>query len=513
LGKEYNFAFARDITERKKAERTLRRERDRAQQYLDTAGVLIDALDTEGNITLINKKGCEVLGYNNETELLGKNWIDTFRSEEDREMVKELYKAVMTGEMDLVEEYEDSLITKNGEKRYISWHHSLIRDDMGTITGILSSGNDITNQLQANKALRESEQKFRVLAESALVGMAIIQDYQLKYINDAMITIVGHPREEVLKWTSKEFLETIHPKDLSIVQNQLQLKQTGMKEEVIPQYHFRLITATEEIRCVNNFSSTVIYEGKPANLVTLIDITEQKQREEENLRLLAELKKTNMELRDFVSIASHDLKAPLRGIRNLAEILVTDHADKIDEEGKNILNLLINRVTRMYGLIEGILAYSRIGRISEEFIEVNLNELLLEVIDLLAPPENIKIEFVSELPTIWAQKTCILQIFQNLLDNAIKFNDKPEGNIQINFEDKGEDWEFSVNDNGSGIEARYFEKIFQIFQTLPTRDEQENIGIGLTIVQRIIEMYGGTIWVDSTVGSGSTFSFTLPKSV
>ncbi|MHA2371196.1 MAG: PAS domain S-box protein, partial [Candidatus Hodarchaeales archaeon] len=143
-----------DITDSRLAEKALRRERDRMQQYLDTAGVNIDVLDAQGNIVLINKKGCEVLGYDNETELLGKNWIDTFRAEKDREGVKRAYRALMAGELDLITHYESSIIAKNGEERLISWHHRLLTDESGAITGILSSGTDITE-----KKRKEEENK------------------------------------------------------------------------------------------------------------------------------------------------------------------------------------------------------------------------------------------------------------------------------------------------------------------------------------------------------------------
>ncbi|MHA2497890.1 MAG: PAS domain-containing protein, partial [Candidatus Hodarchaeales archaeon] len=159
-----------DITGSKLAEDALRRERDRMQQYLDTVGVLLDVLDTQGNIVLINKKGCEVLGYDNEAELLGKNWIDTCREEEDREGVKLAYNALMTGELDLLTHYESPIITKDGEKRLISWHHSLLTDETGAISGILSSGTDITEEKAKEdeniRLLRQLEQTNRELAKA-----------------------------------------------------------------------------------------------------------------------------------------------------------------------------------------------------------------------------------------------------------------------------------------------------------------------------------------------------------
>jgi signal transduction histidine kinase len=165
----------------------------------------------------------------------------------------------------------------------------------------------------------------------------------------------------------------------------------------------------------------------------------------------------------------------------------------------------------MHNLIDGILQYSRIGRVEEEKAAVNLNELVTEVIDLIAPPENIAITIENELPTIECEQTRIMQVFQNLLSNAVKYMDKPKGQIKVGCVEVDGFWEFYVADNGPGIEEKYFEKIFQLFQTLEPHDECESTGIGLTIVKKIVEMYDGKIWVRSKIGEGSTFFFTLPK--
>ncbi|MBT4511658.1 MAG: GHKL domain-containing protein [Chloroflexi bacterium] len=171
----------------------------------------------------------------------------------------------------------------------------------------------------------------------------------------------------------------------------------------------------------------------------------------------------------------------------------------------------MNRTRRMDNLIDGILQYSRLGRSKEEAEEVNLDTLVSQVIDAIDPPENIEIQVATELPTIVCEKIRIQQVFQNLLSNAVKYMDKPQGLIAISCADIDGYWKFGVTDNGPGIEEKYYDKIFQIFQTLKPRDETESTGIGLSIVKRIIEMHGGEVWVESKVGEGSTFSFSIPK--
>ncbi|MDD5300140.1 MAG: CHASE3 domain-containing protein [Gallionella sp.] len=241
------------------------------------------------------------------------------------------------------------------------------------------------------------------------------------------------------------------------------------------------------------------------------EMAERKQAEEQRALLVHELESANEELRNFGYVVSHDLKAPLRAIGSLADWISTDYADKFDDEGKEHMRLLIGRVRRMDGLIDGILQYSRVGRVKETIVAVDINQLVREVIDLLAPPKNITISIGNSLPTIMTEPTRIQQVFQNLLSNAIKYMDKPDGEIRIACVAEGRQWKFSIADNGPGIDQQHFEKIFQLFQTLAPRDRVESTGVGLALVKKIVEMYGGRIWLESTLGRGSTFFFTLPQ--
>jgi PAS domain S-box-containing protein len=201
------------------------------------------------------------------------------------------------------------------------------------------------------------------------------------------------------------------------------------------------------------------------------DVTERKLAEKRQQQLMSEIENVNRELKDFAYIVSHDLKAPLRSIGSLANWIAADYADKFDEDGREQLSLIALRVKRMHALIDGILQYSRIGRIHEEKVEIDLNDLLKEVVDLLAPPEHIQVSIENKLPVILSERTRIKQIFQNLISNAIKYMDKHQGKIKIGCSDEKGHWRFSVSDNGPGIEEKYFSKIFQLFQTLKPIDE------------------------------------------
>ncbi len=252
------------------------------------------------------------------------------------------------------------------------------------------------------------------------------------------------------------------------------------------------------------------------------DIAERTQAEEKIRKLNAELEHrvvertakleaANKELQSFAYVISHDLKAPLRGISRLVQWLEEDYAPHFDEKGKEMADLLVGRAKRMDALIDGILEYSRIGRVMGEHMTIDLNRLLSDVLDWLEPPPTVRIEMTPNFPTVVGDKIRIQQVFANLIGNAIKFMDKPQGIINIDYEDAGLNWRFCVRDNGPGIDPKYHEKIFQIFQVLVPRDAFESTGIGLSIVKKIVESYGGTIGVESTPEQGSTFWFTVPK--
>jgi signal transduction histidine kinase len=165
----------------------------------------------------------------------------------------------------------------------------------------------------------------------------------------------------------------------------------------------------------------------------------------------------------------------------------------------------------MQNLIEGVLQYSRIGRITEDKVQIDLNQLVPEIIEALVPPANIHITIENQLPVITSERTRIRQVFENLLSNAARFMDKPEGFIKVGCTEENGFWKFSISDNGPGIAEQQFERIFKLFQTLQAKDQFESTGVGLTIAKKIVELYGGKIWLTSKVGEGATFYFTLPN--
>jgi PAS domain S-box-containing protein len=380
-------------------------------------------------------------------------------------------------------------------------------------TAELTTANEqLTQEIDIRKKveeqLRRAEENYRTQFEGALdaIFVADAETGILVDCNPAATRLVGRKKAELIG----QHQRILHPPGEIEGEFSKTFKEhlEGKQGQTI---ETKVITKTREIRDVAIKASLIEVGGKKLLQGIFRDITENKKAERRQTELLQQLEKVNQELKDFAYVVSHDLKAPLRGIKNLADWISTDYADKLDDNGKEQMNLLASRVDRMRDLIDGILQYSRVGRIEEEKVVVNLNELVPEIIDMIAPPENITITVENELPAIECGQTRIMQVFQNLLSNAVKYMDKPQGWIKIGCIEENGFWEFSIADNGPGIEEKYFEKIFQLFQTLAPRDESESTGIGLTIIKKIIEMYGGKIWLQSAVGEGTTFFFTLPK--
>ncbi len=248
------------------------------------------------------------------------------------------------------------------------------------------------------------------------------------------------------------------------------------------------------------------------------DVTERKRTEQQLAdsaahlqRYAVDLWRTNQELDQFAYVASHDLKAPLRAIANLSKWIEEDLGDGLDAGIRKQMDLLRGRVHRMEALIEGILQYSRIGRVNVDTEPVDTGALLGEVLDSLTPPPGFTIRIDPDMPTLEASRIELQQVFANLIGNAVKYHHRPDGNVRVSAGDAGDFWEFVVADDGPGIAPEYHEKIFAIFQTLEARDKVESTGIGLTIVKKIIEGRGGAITVESQPGEGAAFRFTWPK--
>ncbi|MDJ0734341.1 MAG: PAS domain S-box protein [Nostocaceae cyanobacterium] len=383
---------------------------------------------------------------------------------------------------------------------------------------------DITESKRIQTALAESENLYRSVVNSVQeVIFQIDKSGCWNFISAAWTEITGFTIAESLHqpFTNLMYAQEDQQRSSKLFQSLI----TGKEESY--QLEFRILRKDGDFRWLEMCAQ--LQHNTSGELMgcwgTLNDVTERKQteavlearaKELTNLNAILlnttqQLEKRNAELDQFAYVTSHDLKAPLRAIANLSEWIEEDIADVLTEDTKRQMDLLRGRVHRMEGLINGLLQYSRAGRIQGKLETIAVSELLTEIIDSVAPPAEFKVEIEGEMPTFATEYLPLQQVFSNLITNAIKHHHRSDGKVNISVQDQGNYYEFIVADDGPGIEPQYHDKVFEIFQTLQARDKNENTGIGLAIVKKIIENQGGTIKLESQIGEGTTFRFTWMK--
>ncbi len=365
---------------------------------------------------------------------------------------------------------------------------------------------DITDKVNTENALRESEKRFRLTFENVGAGIAIVAlDGTILQANDAFQRLLAYSEQELSKMTFAEFT---HPDDITRDVNLYRELQTGK----IPHYNMekRYIRKDGQLIWANLSVSLARDEdtNQPLYAVSIVqDISIRKKAIEEQI-------KAGKQLENFAYVTSHDLQEPIRTIHSFTTLLKEKcSGDKLDAEAEQYLTFITDASSRMQELIKALLDYSRIGK-NENKEEVDFNELVSTVIqdmNTLISETDTQIK-VHNLPTLNVFSTEMRLLFQNLISNAIKFrktDEKPQ--IEINVTVKNENWLFSVSDNGIGIEDKYHEKIFQVFQRLHTRSAYEGTGIGLAHCKKIVDIHRGEIWLESKPGEGSSFYFTIPN--
>lgn len=402
---------------------------------------------------------------------------------------------------------EARIVRPGGEVRHVAMHLEVVLD-RGRVVRLIGVTQDVTERVKVMSALQESERRFQIVAAAT---RDILWDWDIRknkvWFSDSLQTLGHSDAEHTVEW----WAERLHPDDADEVVKSLQVALADDTSTWSAEYRFQRADGTYA-HVLDRAGIVRDASGVPARMIgSMQDISARKEAERQREELVGKLEDANKALADFAYVVSHDLKAPLRGIGSLADWIARDQRDRLDDEGKEQIDLLRGRVKRMNDMIEGILRYSRVGRTQAERTTVDVRELIDETVDLLAPPPSVAVKLVGDFPTIRAARTLLAQVFQNLIGNAIKFCDKEEGAVLVSCTPREDDWLFEIMDNGPGIEERHFERIFQLFQTLSPKPRGDSTGVGLSIVKKIVESEGGRIWVDSRVGEGSRFSFTIPK--
>lgn len=521
-----------DITARKQTETALQESEMRYRLLADNANDLI-ATSTPGGIYLYVSPACtNLLGYEPQ-DMQGHSLYDFFHPEDAIALQK---TQAVIGKFP--ENYTHSYRARHADGSYI-WletTNKLINNPQETnLDIVLSISRNITERKQAEaeiarlnaqleQRVEASENKYMSVVNS--VQEVIFQtDNQgnWTFLNPAWTTITGFTVAESIGNSWLDYLKTEGYKENA--QECFLALQSGEIDFYQEEFRFKTKEGKLcwlEIYLEANFNQKGEVIGTYG---TLYDVTERKEAQETlqkradelasmNTVLLAtanQLEKRNQELDQFAYVTSHDLKAPLRAIANLSEWIEEDLEDKLDEDTRQQMNLLRGRVHRMENLINGLLQYSRVGRIKREAQPVDVGRLITEILDSLSIPPDFTIEVRGEMPILVTEELPLQQVFTNLISNAIKHHNRADGRVVISVEEQENCYRFSVADDGVGIEPEYHEKVFGIFQTLEARDTKENTGIGLSIVKKIVESQRGEIALESQRGEGATFWFTWQK--
>ncbi|MGF1591125.1 MAG: PAS domain S-box protein [Pleurocapsa sp.] len=530
-----------NISDRKQAEIELDRDKQFLQALLDNLSDGIVSCDQNGIITLFNRATRKFHGLP-ESAIPASQWAehyDLYLPDGQTRMSAEnipLFRA-LTGE--LVRDVEMKIIPKQGKPRILLANGNPIIDGQGEKIGAIVAMRDITERKEAEAELERERIFIKTLLNNLSDGIvACDQNGNLILFNQAIVKFHGLPQPGIPadQWAEHYNLYDAEGKHL-LQQEDIPLWRALSGESFI-NAELMVIPHQGKARTLITNGSPII-DGKGVKLgavVAIQDVTERKKAEQEvaklnrelearvkqrtaqleqlNMMLLTtarQLEQRNQELDQFAYVTSHDLKAPLRAIANLSEWIEEDLADKMDKDTKYNMNLLRGRVHRLENLINALLTYSRVGRLESNVEEVSVRKMLADIIDLLDIPEHFQIEIKGEMPTFITDAVPLQQVFNNLISNAIKHSNSLAGKITISVIERANHYEFSVADNGKGIDPKYHNRIFTIFQTLESRDTKENTGIGLAIVKKAVTNQGGQIAIESKLGEGATFRFTWPK--
>lgn len=361
-------------------------------------------------------------------------------------------------------------------------------------------------------ALKESEERFRQVVESTPNAIVVVNKQgNIEMVNTQTETLFGYSRDELMG----QPVEILVPK-------RVRARHVEYRQDYVDNPQARPMGQGRDLYGVRKDGSEVPVEIGLSPMKTaegllilgvIVDITERKQTAQALAQHAEELRRSNAELEQFAYVASHDLQEPLRMVGSYLQLLQRRYQNQLDADADEFIAYAVDGANRMKNLINDLLAYSRVGTRGKPFQPTNFNNALNNVLNnlKLAIEENNAVITHNSLPTLMADEVQMQQLFQNLISNALKFRQEKPPKIHINAEQKNGEWLFSVSDNGIGIEPQYLERIFVIFQRLHNTSRYPGTGIGLAVCKKIIERHGGSIWVESEAGQGSTFYFTIPQ--
>ena len=501
---EYVIGIARDITERKNAEREIRKEKEKLQMYLDIAEVGFLVINKDETVGLVNPKLAEILGCSQE-EILGKNWFDNFVSKKDRKGLRKIFWKIMGSKIKGSEYNENIVVKSNGEEKIIAWHNTKMETEDGNIIGILSSAVDITDRKKAERFLKKQEEKYRLITENSkdLIAMTTFDRHvTYTYVSPSHKKILGYSPEELMGASG---LALVHPEDRKQIIKRLTKYMIGKAKN--------FISADQE-----NPSEQVEYRFKRKSggwvdieaVATLVggkilfvsrDISERKKMQE----VLIESEKL-ASIGALVAEITHEINNPLQIMTGRAQLGLMD---KIEDKGlEEDLRIILEEGMKTKDIIERLLKFSKTSK--GKIKAANINEVILEIIKLVSPQYALadikfKKSFTPVLPGIEIDERQIQEVLLNLMNNAAQ--SMLEGGVIFVATSKEDDnIKIDITDTGKGIPEENIRRLFEPFFTT----KEKGTGLGLSVCYGIVKAHGGEVKFNSKVNKGTTVTVLLP---
>jgi PAS domain S-box-containing protein len=496
--------IVRDITSDKESEDLLLESENRLASLITNldSGILLE--DEHRKIVITNPKFCEIFNINLTPEQLKGEDYSNAKSDSKHLFKKpEKFLARIANILELKNQVVgDELVMIDGT--------ILERDYLPIFTGKEYKGHlwsyrDVTLQKQYSKSLESQRQKYsNIIANMNLGLIEVDNNDKILMVNQSFSKMSGYSKQELIGKKGHEIF--LSEKEQKLLKDEIQKRKIGRSNS----FELKIKNKKGELKhwLISGAPNYNIQGEVTGSIGIHLDITEFKKLELQKEKILKELEKSNDELQEYAHVVSHDLKSPLRSIDALISWIKADNTDKLDAATLDNIALIEGTLEIMEKLISSVLEYSSAG-INNKEEQVDLNETVAKLKRALFIPDNICINILNKLPVVRGDKTKFQQLFQNILSNAIKFCDKEVGLVEIDYMDNNTFHQFSIKDNGIGIEKKHHNKIFQIFHSLHTRED--STGVGLSIVRKIIELYEGDIWLESKPNKGSTFYFTIKK--
>ncbi|CAA7620883.1 Signal transduction histidine kinase involved in nitrogen fixation and metabolism regulation [Candidatus Terasakiella magnetica] len=498
------------ISERRMAERlriqaVLAAAEARFRNLSERSPIGMFLVDPPGFCSYVNQRWLTMTGRTRE-QILGRKWCGVIHAG-DQYRIRQMWNEVIAARQEFCAEIR--IVTADGQIRWVRVHVSAAATDGDDL--LVGTFEDITESKGIETRLRQSEEKFAKAFKASPDALVISAQGSGRYIevNDAFCRLLGRERADFIGNDALTLGVWANTADRDRLITMIEA------ETQVAEFEARLRRKDGKLLTVTISAQPILFDDERCLLFICRDIGERKEMEARTRTLLAKLDASNKELEQFAYVTSHDLQEPLRMIAGYAQLIDRRYRGKLDAEADEFLDFLVDGAKRMQGMIQDLLEFSRVERRGGEFVEFDAAEAMEDVLYNLqvALKESGGEVGVGELPRITADRSQFVRLLQNLLGNAIKYRhaERPP-RLTVTAEAVGDDWVFAVTDNGIGIESQYFDRIFQVFQRLHTREQYPGTGIGLAICKKIVERHGGRLWVESEPGQGSTFRFSLPVS-